>query len=182
MDRDGRRERGQRVLGCPTKRSSAAAPTSASTSSARPSDLLFMYTGGTTGMPKGVMWEHAALYRALGGGGNAVLGEKASESVEEQRDRVAQEAPRPAPAAGLPADARHGSLHCDQRARRRRRDHHAHREEPRRRRAVVDGRSARRDRVGDRRRCLREADAEGAAGEPRAAGISRSSCSSSRPA
>jgi acyl-CoA synthetase (AMP-forming)/AMP-acid ligase II len=57
-----------------------------------PTDLLFMYTGGTTGMPKGVMWEHSALYRALGGGGNAVLGEKASESVEEQRERIAQEA------------------------------------------------------------------------------------------
>lgn len=25
------------------------------------SDLLFLYTGGTTGMPKGVMWEHNAL-------------------------------------------------------------------------------------------------------------------------
>jgi len=58
----------------------------------KPTDLLFMYTGGTTGMPKGVMWEHSALYRALGGGGNAVIGEKASESVEEQRDRIAQEA------------------------------------------------------------------------------------------
>lgn len=57
-----------------------------------PSDLLFMYTGGTTGMPKGVMWEHKALYASLGGGGNAVLGEKASDSVEEHRDRVAQEA------------------------------------------------------------------------------------------
>ena len=57
-----------------------------------PTDLLFMYTGGTTGMPKGVMWEHSALYRALGGGGNAVIGEKASESVEEQRERIAQEA------------------------------------------------------------------------------------------
>ena len=56
-----------------------------------PNDLLFMYTGGTTGMPKGVMWEHRALYHALGGGGNAVIGEKASESVEEQRARVAQE-------------------------------------------------------------------------------------------
>ncbi len=55
-----------------------------------PTDLLFMYTGGTTGMPKGVMWEHSALYRALGGGGNAVIGEKASESIDEQRDRIAQ--------------------------------------------------------------------------------------------
>ena len=26
-----------------------------------PQDMLFLYTGGTTGMPKGVMWEHDAL-------------------------------------------------------------------------------------------------------------------------
>jgi 3-oxocholest-4-en-26-oate---CoA ligase len=57
-----------------------------------PTDLLFMYTGGTTGMPKGVMWEHKALYNSLGGGGNAVLQEKASDSADEHRDRVRQEA------------------------------------------------------------------------------------------
>ena len=28
-------------------------------------DLLFLYTGGTTGMPKGVMWRNDDLYRAL---------------------------------------------------------------------------------------------------------------------
>ncbi len=27
-----------------------------------PDDLIFLYTGGTTGMPKGVMWRHADLY------------------------------------------------------------------------------------------------------------------------
>lgn len=33
-------------------------------------DLLLIYTGGTTGMPKGVEWEHRALFfSALGGGG-----------------------------------------------------------------------------------------------------------------
>jgi acyl-CoA synthetase (AMP-forming)/AMP-acid ligase II len=32
-------------------------------------DLLFLYTGGTTGMPKGVMWRHADLYLRLAGGG-----------------------------------------------------------------------------------------------------------------
>ena len=57
-----------------------------------PTDLLFMYTGGTTGMPKGVMWEHKALYNSLGGGGNAVLGEGASESAEQHRERVSLEA------------------------------------------------------------------------------------------
>lgn len=29
-----------------------------------PQDLLFLYTGGTTGLPKGVMWEHDALSEA----------------------------------------------------------------------------------------------------------------------
>ncbi len=33
-----------------------------------PSDQLFIYTGGTTGMPKGVMWEQGVLWSALGGG------------------------------------------------------------------------------------------------------------------
>ncbi len=56
-----------------------------------PTDLIFMYTGGTTGMPKGVMWEHKALYNSLGGGGNAVLGEAASESLEQHRERVSLE-------------------------------------------------------------------------------------------
>ncbi len=34
-----------------------------------PDDQLFLYTGGTTGMPKGVMWRQADLYHRLGGGG-----------------------------------------------------------------------------------------------------------------
>jgi len=34
-----------------------------------PDDLLFLYTGGTTGMPKGVMWRQADLYQRLAGGG-----------------------------------------------------------------------------------------------------------------
>ncbi|MCA9513072.1 MAG: AMP-binding protein, partial [Myxococcales bacterium] len=34
-------------------------------------DLLFIYTGGTTGMPKGVMWRHGDLWGALGYGANA---------------------------------------------------------------------------------------------------------------
>jgi len=33
-----------------------------------PDDLLFVYTGGTTGMPKGVMWRHEDLWGALGYG------------------------------------------------------------------------------------------------------------------
>jgi len=34
-----------------------------------PEDHLFLYTGGTTGMPKGVMWRQADLYQRLAGGG-----------------------------------------------------------------------------------------------------------------
>jgi 3-oxocholest-4-en-26-oate---CoA ligase len=33
-----------------------------------PEDMLFIYTGGTTGMPKGVMWDQGALWSVLGGG------------------------------------------------------------------------------------------------------------------
>lgn len=32
-------------------------------------DLLFLYTGGTTGMPKGVMWRQGDLFARFGGGG-----------------------------------------------------------------------------------------------------------------
>jgi len=33
-------------------------------------DLFILYTGGTTGMPKGVLWPHKAIFfAALGGGG-----------------------------------------------------------------------------------------------------------------
>jgi fatty-acyl-CoA synthase len=53
-----------------------------------PDDLVFLYTGGTTGMPKGVMWTQAAIWEALGGGGNVVLGEGPSESIEQQRERI----------------------------------------------------------------------------------------------
>jgi acyl-CoA synthetase (AMP-forming)/AMP-acid ligase II len=38
-------------------------------------DLYLLYTGGTTGMPKGVMWRHEDVWRTLGGGINFVTGE-----------------------------------------------------------------------------------------------------------
>jgi fatty-acyl-CoA synthase len=53
-----------------------------------PDDLLLLYTGGTTGMPKGVMWTQAAIFEALGGGGIPALGQPPSASVEEQRARI----------------------------------------------------------------------------------------------
>src|SRR5208282_3705014 len=37
-------------------------------------DLLILYTGGTTGMPKGVMWRQDDLIQVLGAGGNVLMG------------------------------------------------------------------------------------------------------------
>ncbi len=40
-----------------------------------PDDLYILYTGGTTGSPKGVMWRHEDVWRVLGGGINFLTGE-----------------------------------------------------------------------------------------------------------
>ncbi|WP_028476245.1 acyl-CoA synthetase [Nocardia sp. CNY236] len=40
-----------------------------------PDDLYMLYTGGTTGMPKGVMWRQEDVWRVLGAGINFVTGE-----------------------------------------------------------------------------------------------------------
>ncbi|MGH6987919.1 MAG: AMP-binding protein, partial [Caulobacteraceae bacterium] len=37
-------------------------------------DLLILYTGGTTGLPKGVMWRQEDLFFVLGAGGNLLQG------------------------------------------------------------------------------------------------------------
>ena len=53
-----------------------------------PDDLLFLYTGGTTGMPKGVMWRHDDLFQVLGAGGNARLGTKPCADLAEFLERL----------------------------------------------------------------------------------------------
>lgn len=55
-------------------------------------DLLFMYTGGTTGMPKGVMWRQEDLFKALGGGANLLLGLPPLETCAEAGARAAASA------------------------------------------------------------------------------------------
>ena len=56
-------------------------------------DLLFLYTGGTTGMPKGVMWRHEDLWEALGRGANAVNGGVAAESLEAHAAHIREHGP-----------------------------------------------------------------------------------------
>jgi fatty-acyl-CoA synthase len=51
-------------------------------------DLLLLYTGGTTGMPKGVMWAQDDLFNVIGAGGNAPLGIPPAESLDELIDRI----------------------------------------------------------------------------------------------
>ena len=46
-------------------------------------DLLLLYTGGTTGMPKGVMWRQDDLFQVIGAGGNAALGIAPATSIDE---------------------------------------------------------------------------------------------------
>jgi acyl-CoA synthetase (AMP-forming)/AMP-acid ligase II len=59
-------------------------------------DLLFVYTGGTTGMPKGVMWEHRALWGALGHGRNVPANRGAApESPDAHVANVAAHGPGP---------------------------------------------------------------------------------------
>ena len=51
-------------------------------------DLYFLYTGGTTGMPKGVMWRNEDLIKVLADSGYALAGaRRPSEPEEAGRDR-----------------------------------------------------------------------------------------------
>lgn len=59
-----------------------------------PDDLLFIYTGGTTGMPKGVMWRHDDLFKVMGAGGNPRIGIPPCSDLDEFLIRIQQQ---PAP-------------------------------------------------------------------------------------
>ncbi|MGB3444548.1 MAG: acyl-CoA synthetase [Actinophytocola sp.] len=53
-----------------------------------PDDLYILFTGGTTGYPKGVMWRHEDVWRTLGGGIDFYTGEAlADEWAQSQRGR-----------------------------------------------------------------------------------------------
>jgi acyl-CoA synthetase (AMP-forming)/AMP-acid ligase II len=48
-------------------------------------DLYLLYTGGTTGMPKGVMWRHEDVWRVLGGGIDFMTGEPMRDEWQQAR-------------------------------------------------------------------------------------------------
>jgi acyl-CoA synthetase (AMP-forming)/AMP-acid ligase II len=58
-------------------------------------DLLFLYTGGTTGMPKGVMWRQDDLFNVIGASGNALAGIPPAADVAEVAARAAATADPP---------------------------------------------------------------------------------------
>ncbi|MFE3442256.1 acyl-CoA synthetase [Nocardia sp. NPDC059180] len=48
-------------------------------------DIFMLYTGGTTGMPKGVMWRQEDWWRVLGGGTNFGTGEKIEDEWQQAK-------------------------------------------------------------------------------------------------
>ncbi|MRH85889.1 AMP-binding protein [Nocardia sp. SYP-A9097] len=56
-------------------------------------DLFIMYTGGTTGLPKGVMWRQEDMWRVLGGGIDFYTGEPVADEYQQSRAGAAQERP-----------------------------------------------------------------------------------------
>ena len=89
-------------------RGRAPAPTGSSPEWGRTGDDLYMlYTGGTTGMPKGVMWRQDDLAVKL----TATLGNPLTDDgVESPTSKGTFAAARRRVPAGLPADARHRQL------------------------------------------------------------------------
>ena len=59
-------------------------------------DLLLLYTGGTTGMPKGVMWRQDDLFNVLGAGGNCCAGVAAARDRRRRPPRACRTRPLPA--------------------------------------------------------------------------------------
>ncbi|MEO9224335.1 MAG: acyl-CoA synthetase [Acidimicrobiales bacterium] len=58
-----------------------------------PDDHYMLYTGGTTGMPKGVIWRQEDVYYALGGGIEAYTGTRVVDEYEPSAKAAESEAP-----------------------------------------------------------------------------------------
>jgi fatty-acyl-CoA synthase len=64
-------------------------------------DVHILYTGGTTGLPKGVVYRQDDLFMALGGGGNAAIGVAPPVDINEYRSRLTAPGPRSLPACPI---------------------------------------------------------------------------------
>jgi len=73
-----------------------------------PDDLLLLYTGGTTGMPQGVMWRQDDLFNVLGAGGSAPAGIPPAESTSEVVAR-AVDPTHPSPVMVIACPLMHGT-------------------------------------------------------------------------
>ena len=80
--RGARRAPARRTSATTTSRALAAAPDRRDFAPRSADDLYCVYTGGTTGMPKGVLWRHEDIFFAAMGGGDAFCAR--------QRHRVAR--------------------------------------------------------------------------------------------
>jgi acyl-CoA synthetase (AMP-forming)/AMP-acid ligase II len=54
-------------------------------------DIYILYTGGTTGFPKGVVWRHEDVWRVLGGGIDFITGNRVEDEHEMSRQAAASE-------------------------------------------------------------------------------------------
>ena len=71
-----------------------------------PDDHYILFTGGTTGMPKGVIWRHEDVFFTLGGGTDIMSGEK----VQRPEDMVEKGLAAAGPSVSLPiAPLMHGA-------------------------------------------------------------------------
>lgn len=61
--------------GVPYEEALAAQPPERDFGERSADDIYILYTGGTTGYPKGVMWRHEDIWRTLGGGIDFITGE-----------------------------------------------------------------------------------------------------------
>ena len=72
-----------------------------------PDDRYGLWTGGTTGMPKGVIWRQEDIYlSAIGGDGNALLGIAPVKNLDDVAARARTGTPLAGHAHAVPAHAR----------------------------------------------------------------------------
>ena len=104
---DGSRDEGVGALGVDYETALAGADPTMSFGPRSGDDLYVLYTGGTTGMPKGVMWRHEDLFFAALGGGAGASGQPVTDPSQ-----LATRARENRPIRCLPAcPFMHGTAH-----------------------------------------------------------------------